>query len=459
MGNTNNMNGLDSNDIKARFEDKELQFRFQSSETGVVSEVIRHKSNGDKPAYFQKTMKGDFSYWIEHENTILSNIAKNFPETKAVKLIKQITDINNREESVITESAGLDIFTWYYAPIEIENEQRYSNIFFHPILFLNFLKESIYTLYTVNKIGISHCDLKNDQFCIPYKKIKSTENNMLVEIDFSNIKLIDFGFSFWEKRTAIDSTQRIVIATNRNGLKNEIDKIIDYRSDLLIDTIRKYNNSYDQEKLEHDRAILKKINYSVDLFSFGYLLNSLMNGIYSQETQNDKDIWDKLKDKLNNLRDELYSFNDGIIPPYSEIKLPHEAYIHQIENWIKDIEKDIPTPKEIKILFNNQPISVYIKPIESQLISNEEIINNFIELIGADGIITKSEKDMLFKKAIELKISQEAVMIKLRKAIFKNGWRYEREPEKVIKLKYIDAFLIVLAIMVIIFTMLAFCKK
>ncbi len=325
---------MDINIVKKRFLSNG-NLDFITIAGGANSDVRRFEQNNQ--LYFKKTMSKCNIKYINRENLILHNIS-NIPNyqtsIKAVQFIQLLAGNAQNAGQVTTKSAGLDLLTWNYAPTWI-NGQKCTNIYFNPLLFLKFLRGTINALYTIHKIGIVHCDLKVDQICIPYKEIARGDESIKVDVDFDDIRIIDFGVSLWEGKVPL-GRETIGISTNK------------YLSASFLENVKKYDATLNAD-------YLKNINYSVDLYSLGYLIKNIISTIYTTVNKPYSDTWNNLTFRLNGLANSLLNYENGLQVPYNTTDcFPHEAYIQNIDKWIQEVSKEIQNDKKNRVvLFEN----------------------------------------------------------------------------------------------------------
>lgn len=326
--------GFTSEQLKQYFSNTAMEFRTTSQEG--ASTVKRYPATATSAVRFEKRMKREkvdaYQEVITHENAILARLTEaRYSEAKTAQIVTLSQDFEKREHTVVTKSAGLDLFTWYHTPVRYE-EKLYNNLFCHPLLLLKFLRGSLGALRSINAIGLIHCDLKSDQICLPFSDRATTPEGKTLCVDFDDIRIIDFGFSLWHHVVPLAATIEYLLKTE----KKKTDDPTRYQSRHLIDHIQRYITSKKGEL--YSVTILEDIDYSVDIYSFGVLLHAILSTITNVIEQSNTKAWGIFIEDLRAMKDTMLSFDTGIIPPYSKESLPHTEFITKIEKWIREVE-------------------------------------------------------------------------------------------------------------------------
>jgi len=323
------MSTLTQAQLQQRFSNTKMYFSIMNESEKVPSTVTRYPATAHVAVRFEKRMTNEKNEVINHENAILAKLADRYSEAKTAQIVTSSRNFEKNEHTVVTKSAGLDLFTWSYAPVKYE-EKLYNNLFCHPLLLLKFLRGSLGALRSINAIGLIHCDLKTDQICLPFTERESTAEGKSVRVDFEDIRIIDFGFSLWNSEVPLPETTKYLLGDQ------ETDNPQRYQSRYLIDHIKRYNNS--QKGKSYDFTILRKIDYSVDIYGFGVLLKKLLLKTTEVIGRSNTEAWGVFIEELRAMRDMMLSFDTGMIPPYSTNRLPHTEFITKIEGWIEKVE-------------------------------------------------------------------------------------------------------------------------
>lgn len=191
-------------DVLECFLSTPLNYRKADKKRNIISNVDRLPPDPSKglPLRFSKKIEAShqFSYLIEYESRFLGQIPIHAPNAKIVKRRAYSTATIFEDKSafeVVTDSAGVDVGRWHSLPVRC-NGLQYANIFSHPGALLRFVHGNLIALKSIHQYGIVHCDIKEDQLCIPFK-INLSKNKKIynIEPDFANIAIIDFGVSLW----------------------------------------------------------------------------------------------------------------------------------------------------------------------------------------------------------------------------------------------------------------------
>jgi serine/threonine protein kinase len=122
--------------------------------------------------------------------------------------------------------------------------------------FLRLLRACLVALKQIHDHRIVHCDIKEDNICIPYAPNPFPEDGRKIRLEFGKLKLIDFAFSIAH---AIPLTQILVINP---------DERVPYQSELLISALR-------SDRRSGSPNAVQQLDYRVDLFSLGYMAEKI----------------------------------------------------------------------------------------------------------------------------------------------------------------------------------------
>lgn len=270
----------------------------------------------DNTIFYRKTFKGSFSDWSERENQFLLYFrSQHVPHVVDLRRVENIAP--GKIGRVETFDAGLTIDEWarYISP-------RYANglVLPHPFLrgenALRLLQGCLLALFSIHRLGILHCDIKGDNICLPFTPKPFTPNTPICP-DFAGIRLIDFSFSLGQD--ALQLKKIIPVDPNSPDSK--------YQAQSLKRALQ-----------EKSVDLLNKLDYSVDLYSLGFLFKT-----YFIDTKA-KLVWDTPQQAatgdalFTNIISELLSFDTGGFPwGKSVANLPHENFLSKIAAFLQEI--------------------------------------------------------------------------------------------------------------------------
>lgn len=301
-----------------------------ATETGAKSQVDRLPPNSNESGnihsmvHFRKVIAGGASALVKNEERILSKFhTAKVPNT--VHLLDYYHSPAKGTQTIITESAGVDLFGWYNVPLYINEINRdILDIYSHPLFFMQILKHSIIALKEVHKQNIVHCDIKLDNICLPFKG-NNPQFGKPIQIDLSKVTLIDFGQSYWIGNMGDE---------DRNWLgyiENEKDR---YQSRYLINILKQwFKDNQRVSKPPYNNSSLSNIDYSCDLYGLGVVFDSLYISHYTNN-----DVWQLVKEDLHNIIINLKDYDNGIIGKYkNKLSMPHDDFISRLDILISKI--------------------------------------------------------------------------------------------------------------------------
>lgn len=309
-----------------------LQYR-STTENGGVSEVERLAPTTELPLRFSKVIKGSYSRLITYENQMLIRIKQHAPDAKIVKRLDyhdgEIDGI--AQYSIVTVDAGVDLDKWFRVRVQlIQNNRTYPTIFNHPSVLLRFTRSVMVALESIHRHGIVHCDIKADQICIPFEQ-QEIEDGVMVTPYFDKISLIDFGLALWEQ-VPIASSETLPLPT---------DSPASYQALNLINALVWQAAYYKKHGKYSFNDLIKQVNYSTDLYSFGFLLKNILEQIIQRNI-----IWEDIaawatfqEEFVAWVNKELLNFKIDPPPPYNRSNRPHDGYIKKIDDWIQRVEE------------------------------------------------------------------------------------------------------------------------
>src|SRR6185503_4174965 len=204
----------------------------------------------------RKGQKYDYRYWAERENFFLREFLKKQHEFTHVVQARHLISENEAAKQVLTCDAGITIANWLRVKARYADTATLSHPFQRSDAFLHLLRACLVALKQLHEHRIVHCDIKEDNICIPYAPNPFPGAARKIHLEFDKLKLIDFAFSVAH---AIPLTQILVINP---------DERVPYQSELLIAAL------HADRKSGLPNAV-QQLDYRVDLFSLGYMAEKI----------------------------------------------------------------------------------------------------------------------------------------------------------------------------------------
>jgi hypothetical protein len=226
--------------------------------------VVRHASREGRLCRYEKMFKpeglGDAGYWVQRENEFLLDFAlKNLRYVVQLASVKRDSDGLSTPvvESVVTLDAGVTIEDWLRVQPRYANGVTGLHPFQHAGVFLHLLRACLVALREIHRHGIVHCDIKEDNICLPYAPYPF-QPNQPIGIDCERIRLIDFAFSITPERPLECPLPILPMAP--------------YQSNLLKTALRADRSGKNRGKLA-----AQDIDCRADLYSLGYLAGRILD--------------------------------------------------------------------------------------------------------------------------------------------------------------------------------------
>jgi hypothetical protein len=225
--------------------------------------VTRHASREGRLCRYEKIFKpeglGDAGYWVQRENEFLLDFA-----LKNLRYVVQLASVTRDGdglatpvvESVVTLDAGVTIEDWLRVQPRYANGVTGLHPFQHAGMFLGLLRACLVALREIHRHGIVHCDIKEDNLCLPYAPYPFQSNQPL-GIDYERIRLIDFAFSVTPERPLECPLPILPMAP--------------YQSNQLKTALRADRSGKNRGKLA-----AQNLDYRADLYSLGYLAGRIL---------------------------------------------------------------------------------------------------------------------------------------------------------------------------------------
>ena len=259
---------------------------------------------------YQKVFKrdvefGDFTYWTERENDFLWLFAR----AKARFVVEpQQFSFEPATVSVNTFDAGITIGDWLRVRPCFKDGTTLSHPFQRTKDFLRLIRACLVALEEIHRNHVVHCDIKDDNICLPYTPYPYTEG-ATVRLHFERLRLIDFAF-------AISPNQRLAQSL-------PIEPNAPYQSPQLKAAIR-------EDIRNKSVSAVQRLDYRVDLYSLGHMAERFLEGGLIPAPGPDGE-W--ISERVWKLVDRLKAFGAGKSRA-SEL-LPHGALIAEIDESLK----------------------------------------------------------------------------------------------------------------------------
>jgi hypothetical protein len=208
----------------------------------------------------QQGLQYDYRYWAERENFFLREFLKKKKQFLHVVQPRHLISENEAARQVLTCDAGITVANWLRVRPRYADGRTLAHPFQRPRAWLELVRSCLLALREIHQHGIVHCDIKEDNICVPYAPYPYSplrDAGADIHLEFDNLKLIDFAFSVahW-----MPLTQILII--------NPDDRA-PYQSARLIDALR-------ADRISGSPEAVQQLDYRVDLFSLGYLAGKIM---------------------------------------------------------------------------------------------------------------------------------------------------------------------------------------
>ena len=203
-----------------------------------------------------KGQKYDYRYWAERENFFLREFLKKQNEFSHVVQARHLISENEAAKQVLTCDAGITIANWLRVKSRYSDTATLSHPFQRSDAFLRLIRACLVALKQLHDHRIVHCDIKEDNICIPYAPNPFPGAGQKIRLEFEKLKLIDFAFSIAH---AIPLTQILVINP---------DERVPYQSELLVSALH-------SDRRSGCPNAVQQLDYRVDLFSLGYMAEKI----------------------------------------------------------------------------------------------------------------------------------------------------------------------------------------
>ena len=260
----------------------------------------------------RKGQKYDYRYWAERENFILREFLKKQNEFTHVVQARHLISENEAAKQVLTCDAGITIANWLRVKSRYTDTATLSHPFQRSDAFLRLLRACLVALKQIHEHRIVHCDIKEDNICIPYAPNPFPGAGRKIHLEFEKLKLIDFAFSIAH---AIPLTQILVINP---------DERVPYQSALLIAALR-------ADRRSGSPNAVQQLDHRVDLFSLGYLAEKISAaGLDCAPGAGDRPESSGALEDIRSLVQKLKAFDSA--PNFGP--LPHDGLIAEIDRLL-----------------------------------------------------------------------------------------------------------------------------
>ena len=259
----------------------------------------------------RKGHKYDYRYWAERENFFLREFLKKQSEFTHVVQARHLISENDAAKQVLTCDAGVTIANWLRVKARYADTATLSHPFQRADMFLRLVRGCLVALKELHEHRIVHCDIKEDNICIPYAphhdRMNPAADGQKIHLGYEKLKLIDFAFSVAH---AIPLTQILVI---------DPDERLAYQSGLLIAALQ-------ADRKSGSPNAVQQLDYRVDLFSLGYMAEKIAAaGLVAA-----RGGAEGLVDEILGLVQRLKAFDAGPAPS----GLPHDGLLAGIDHLI-----------------------------------------------------------------------------------------------------------------------------
>ena len=226
--------------------------------------VTRHAPRDGRACEYRKQFKpdglGEAGYWIQRENDFLLDFTvKRLRHTVELSAFAQGGGGHEAPvvEQVATRDAGLTVESWLRVQPRYANGVVSQHPFQHAGLFLHLLRACLVALQEIHALGIVHCDIKEDNLCLPYSPYPYAAGQA-VRLDFERARLIDFAFSVTPERPLRHPLPILPAAP--------------YQSNLLKAALSADRGGKGR------RLAAQQLDFRADLYSLGYCAGRLLEG-------------------------------------------------------------------------------------------------------------------------------------------------------------------------------------
>jgi len=282
--------------------------------------VTRHAPSGGRFCEYRKVFKkgglNDAEYWIRRENEFLLEFAlKRLRHTVEFSAIARGGDGTSPPvvEWVATCDAGVTLEDWLQIRPCYGDGDTLKHPFRHTGPFLRLLRTCLAALWEIHAHGIVHCDIKEDNICLPYQPYPYRPGDSLA-LDFERVRLIDFAFSISRDRPL--------------------------ERPLPIEPKADYQSRHLKQALKQDRGKAcgpfqaQQLDCRADLYSLGYLAGRIYDtGLVPPQGAEGHAVLEGIRWLVERLK--AYDELDAMADP-----LPHGGLMADIDALLEKIPED-----------------------------------------------------------------------------------------------------------------------
>jgi hypothetical protein len=255
----------------------------------------------------RKGQKYDYRYWAERENYFLREFLKKQNEFTHVVQARHLISENEAAKQVLTCDAGITVANWLRVKARYADTATLSHPFQRSDAFLRLLRACLVALQQLHRNRIVHCDIKEDNICLPYAPQPFPGAGERITIDYGRLKLIDFAFSVAH---AIPLTQILVINPEER---------VPYQSELLIAALH-------ADRRSGVPNAVQQLDYRVDLFSLGYMAEKISAAGLDGPPEDGDGL---ALEEIRKLVQRLKAYDTEPAGP-----LPHDALIAEVDRLL-----------------------------------------------------------------------------------------------------------------------------
>jgi hypothetical protein len=252
--------------------------------------------------------KYDYRYWAERENYFLREFLKKQSQFTHVVQARHLISENDAAKQVLTCDAGITIANWLRVKARYRDTATLSHPFQRADVFLRLVRGCLVALKEIHEHRIVHCDIKEDNICIPYSPSPFAGEGHPVMLDFEKLKLIDFAFSIAH---SIPLTQVLVIDPAER---------LPYQSELLIGALH-------ADRKSGSPNAVQQLDYRVDLFSLGYMAEKIAAaGLECPSRRDDTGLIGEILGLIQKLK--------AYDSPVAAGPMPHDGLIERVDQLL-----------------------------------------------------------------------------------------------------------------------------
>ena len=277
-----------------------------------VERFVEVASGGKSFTLYRKFFKHKgWDVWSDRENRFLSLFHGG--DLRHVVQMRKLEAITPGDvSSVETHDAGLTIEEWLQVLPHYADGTSFAHPFRRGEDFVRLLRACLVALKEIHDFGVVHCDVKQDNICLPYTPRPYQADGMVMP-DFAEIRLIDFSFSLGRDQPL---KQRLPIEPSAA-----------YQSPLL-----KVALAADMQSGKPTKTA--QLDYKVDLYGLGFMGQQIMaSGSFYWDSE---ERGASGKALLREVIDDLLAIGAGkSLLRLLQVGKPHERLISKLDSWLQ----------------------------------------------------------------------------------------------------------------------------